>query len=499
MAIPSKVLTSAQLVNALPLMWAALLFVAHLLVAVRALTRPNRTPASRAAWVAIIMLAPLVGVVAYLLLGETNLGRARYRRLRQVESILRLPGPDVPAALPEHAAPLFGMARTINGLPAEGGNRIALLGDARAPATEPTRDSAAAIQALIADIEQARLHVHIAFYIWLDDDTGQRVAQAVAAAARRGVQCRVMVDAVGSRAFRKGPLWRMLAEAGVKRLATLNDVARIGRMAFSRIDLRDHRKVAVIDNRIAYCGSQNCADAAFHVKARYAPWIDVLLRCDGPVVRQMQRLFLGGWMPETGEAGLEALLREPPEVFAGGCVAQAFETGATTRHNAMSDMFVASMYAAREELIITTPYFVPDESILRALCAAPRRGVRTTIVFPARNDSWLVGKTCCSCWPDLLSAGVDVHEYPLGLLHAKTLTVDGELALMGSANMDRRSLELNFENSLLIAGREPVAAIRERQLGYLSVSPAVSAQAVRAWPFTRRLVQNAVGMMAPVL
>lgn len=180
-------------------------------------------------------------------------------------------------------------------------------------------------------------------------------------------------------------------------------------------------------------------------------------------------------------------------------LAQMFGTGPTTRHNAMSDMFVAAMYAAREELLVTTPYFVPDEALLRALCAAPRRGVATTIVFPARNDSMLVGNSCRSTWDDLLGCGVNVLEYPLGILHAKSITIDGEIALVGSANMDRRSLELNYENNLLVADRTLAQAIRARQRGYMSVSQAVGIEAVRAWPYHRRLLQNAIGMMSPLL
>ena len=190
---------------------------------------------------------------------------------------------------------------------------------------------------------------------------------------------------------------------------------------------------------------------------------------------QQQHLFLTAWIAETGEA-LESLAAAPPvpQRFEAGAVAQVFGTGPTTRDNAMSDMFVACMYAARKELVITTPYFVPDEALLRALCAAPRRGVQTTIVFPARNDSWLVGNACRSTWPDLLECGVAVHEYPLGLLHAKTMTLDGEIALVGSANMDRRSLELNYENNLLVADRAVTETIRRRQPAYLSVSQPVA-------------------------
>jgi len=309
-----------------------------------------------------------------------------------------------------------------------------------------------------------------------------------------------MVEALGSRAFVHGPRWKQLRDAGVRVHAMLDDVPRLGHLAVGRVDLRNHRKVAVIDNRIAYCGSQNCADPEFRTKPKFAPWIDLLLRCEGPVVRQAQYLFLSTWISETGEA-LEAMVNAAPmpERFEDGVVAQMFGTGPTARHNAMSDMFVATMYAARKELLVTTPYFVPDEALQRALCAAPRRGVKTTIVFPARNDSILVGNSCRSTWPALLDAGVTVLEYPLGLLHTKSMTIDGEFALVGSANMDRRSLELNYENNLLIADRTVVESVRARQLGYMSVSHAVDIETVKAWPYHQRLLQNAIGMMSPVL
>ena len=178
------------------------------------------------------------------------------------------------------------------------------------------------------------------------------------------------------RAFTRGPRWKQLGDAGVRLLETLDDIARWRHFAFSRADLRDHRKIVVIDNRIAYCGSQNCADPEFAVKPEFAPWIDILLRCEGPIVRQQQTLFLSGWIAEKDRPeGMPAA--EPlPARFPENAVVQAFETGPITRHNAMSDMFTACMYAARRGPLITTPYFMPDRAILRALCAAPRRGVK---------------------------------------------------------------------------------------------------------------------------
>jgi len=478
------------------------LYAVHLLVVARAITRPNRTPASRVAWVATIMLLPLLGALAYLLLGETSIGRDRVKRLREAEA--RMSPPDDAAAAPQgiepRAAALFDLAHSINGFQPVTGNRIVLLGDPDAPADAPTRDSDLAIDALVADINAAREHVHIGFYIWLDDHNGGRVADAVCAAARRGVRCRVMVDALGSRAFTGSPRWSQLRNAGVHTVATLNDIPRLGHLAIGRVDLRNHRKIVVIDNSIAYCGSQNCADPAFRVEAKYAPWIDIFLRCEGPVVRQEQSLFLSAWIAETGEA-LQALpaALPAPQRFESGAVAQMFGTGPTNQDNAMSDMFVATIYAARENLLLTTPYFVPDEALIRALCAAPRRGVKTTIVFPARNNSWLVGCACRSHYRDLLDSGVAVYEYPLGLLHTKSITVDDRIALVGSANMDRRSLQLNFENNLLVDDPAVTAAVRQRQQKYLSASHPVEIDRIRAWPFHVRLVQDAVGMMSPVL
>jgi len=479
-----------------------LVFVLHLVVIARAITRPNREPASRVAWVAVITFLPLIGMIAYLCLGETSIGRTRIHNLHKVEASMPLPNDagSAPDAISVQAKPLFDLAQSINGFRPVAGNRIVLLGDPAAPPSEPKADSNASIEVLIADIEQARDHVHIGFYIWLDDHNGGHVTDAVCAAARRGVQCRVMVDALGSRAFVHGPRWKQMQQAGVHVHAMLDDVPRLGHLAIGRVDLRNHRKVAVIDNRIAYCGSQNCADPEFRTKPKFAPWIDLLMRCEGPVVRQAQYLFLVTWISEVGEP-LEAMVNAVPEPerFADGVVAQMFGTGPTSQHNAMSDMFVAAMYAARTELLITTPYFVPDEALLRALCAAPRRGVATTIIFPARNDSMLVGNSCRSTWPDLLACGVKVFEYPLGLLHTKSLTIDGDIALVGSANMDRRSLELNYENNLVVTDPTVVQTIRQRQLGYLSVSNAVGIDTVEAWSYPKRLLQNAIGMMSPVL
>ncbi len=479
-------------------------FAIHLLTVLRAITRPNRTPASRVAWVATIMCLPIIGVVAYLFLGETSIGRERVRRLDEAERRLAAPsGARIEPGDPV-AATVSDLCRSINGFGPTLGNRVVLLGDPVASPAEPTLDCDRAIQGLIEAIEAATEHIHVSFYIWLDDGNGGRVADAISAAARRGVTCRVMADALGSRDFVRGPRWRQLREAGAHLQVALQDIPRMGNAAVGRVDLRNHRKLVVIDNRIAFCGSQNCADPQFRVKAEVPrPGSTCCCAAKGPVVRQAQHLFLATWIAETGEEDLYGL----PSVAAPEPRAVRRRRGrADVRHRAdharQHDVRLHSsgaLYAAERELIITTPYFVPDQALLRAVCAAPRRSVETTLVVPARNDSPLVAAACRSAYPDLLRSGVRLFEYPLGLLHTKTLTVDARITLVGSANMDRRSLELNFENNLLVLDPGVTATIRGRQTGYISQSTIVKADSVENWPFRARLVNNAIGMASPLL
>lgn len=480
-------------------LWPFIYVVVYAFLLVRVITRPNRTPAARVAWVAVVLALPIIGLVAYLALGETDIGPTRVRRLKAAEEALNAVPTAYPAAsVHESAQSLTDLLQSVNGYLPVDGNRIELLGDAEAAPSEPQRDSVAALEVLISAIEKAEQSVHLSFYIWLDDVHGGRVADAVAAAAQRGVACRVMADALGSRRFIEGRRWRQLKDAGVDVVATLDDIPRLGHVAVGRVDLRNHRKVVVIDGAVAFCGSQNCADPEFRPKAEYAPWVDLWFRCEGPIVDQAQRLFLATWMAETDD-DLAHLVSTAPGPIPGGVLAQMYGTGPTTPGNAMSDSFVTAVYAAREELIITTPYFAPDEALMHAICAAPRRGVATTLITPARNDSWAVAASARSTYAALLASGVEIFEYPLGLLHSKSITMDSRCALVGSANLDRRSLELNFENNLVIIDPATTADVRRRQLGYRSQSTQITAADVGRWGLWRRLFDNTIAMASPLL
>ena len=478
---------------------AVLLFILHFLLVMgtilRILLRPHRQAASRIARIVVVLSVPFVGVVAYLLLGETNIGEKRVLRMKEV--ISRLPDaadiphktddPNMQVEVPKRCAHLFRAGETVNGFKPVGGNRATLM-----------KDSNVGVDSIVADIDRAKAHVHLLFYIWLSDNNGLKVVEALKRAAARGVVCRAMADDLGSRIMIASEHWKSMEDAGIK----LGRALPIGNILLKplkgRIDLRNHRKIVVIDNEITYCGSQNCADPEFLVKAKYAPWVDALMRFKGSIVRQNQYLFASDWESETGE-DISHLLTEPISVVEPGFPAQVIGTGPTVRYSAMPEIFETLIYAARSELVISTPYYVPDEPMQTALCACARRGVKTIIIFPARNDSWIVGAASRSYYDGLLSAGVEIHEYEGGLLHTKSLTIDGQITLIGSANMDRRSFELNYENNILFYDHSLTAEMRERQEQYLSHSKKITAEIVDNWSWQHRLWNNTIAMLGPVL
>ena len=468
------------------------------LVIVRALLRPDREPNSRLAWIVVILAVPVLGMVAYLLLGETRLG---WRRLAQHQAVKeQLPAPEDLASgaatigqgdifgQRDHYAVLFRVGQSISGFPPVGGNAARLMADAEAT-----------IASMVADIDAAQDHVHVLFYIWLPDGNGTRVAEALIRAAQRGVTCRAMGDDLGSRAVIASPLWSQMQAAGVKTARALPIGNVVLRALIGRIDLRNHRKIVVIDNAITYCGSQNCADPAFLPKAKYAPWVDVVMRLTGPVVLQNQLLFAGDWMAEVPEDDLAALLMAPMPSPGAGFAAQVIAQGPTDKPSAAPEMFASLMYAAQRELVVTTPYYVPVEFLQSALRAAANRGVDVTLILPARNDDFAVAAASRSYYADLIGAGVKLFEYRPGLLHAKSMTIDGEVTLIGSANMDCRSFALNFENNILLQDAEVTLMMRARQLSYLADSTRITAEQVGEWTWRRQIWNNTLAIVGPLL
>jgi cardiolipin synthase len=378
----------------------------------------------------------------------------------------------------------------VNALPPTAGNRARL-----------AADSNAAIREMVEDIDNAKSTVHLCFYIWLADNNGFRIKDALVRAARRGVKVRVLADALGSRGFIRSAYWIELENAGVDARIALPIGGLIWTLIRGRFDLRNHRKQLIIDNRIAWCGSQNLADPEFRIKSKYAPWVDIMTRWEGPVVRDCQFVFAADWESERGD-DIGDLLQddaEPPAAADPGIAAQVIATGPNVRYAAMTACFTALIHSARRELVVTTPYFVPDEQLLFALLDCARRGVVTVMIVPHRNDSRVVAGASRSYYADLVDAGVKLYEYRPGLLHAKTMVVDGEVALIGSANLDRRSFELNFENNILLRDKAFSAELRTRQEVYRADSIPVGAADVASFGIVRRLWQNLVATVSPLL
>lgn len=464
-------------------------FLIRLAVVVRILVRRRGQPSTRLAWIVVVMLVPVGGPLLYLLVGEVRLGARRLRmhamlREHQREK-LAVPHGEHSAVLPVDYAPIAALARSVGSTQARGGNQIRLISD-----------SGALIDALVGDIDGAELHCHLLSYIYLPDGSGHKVAEALIRAAGRGVACRLLVDAVGSKAFLGSPLRRHLQRAGVEVVASLpvNPL----RALLARMDIRNHRKLAVIDGVTAYAGSQNIADAAFAPKARYAPWVDASVRIRGPVAWDLQRLFVEDWYLDSRE-WLGEVLDIVPEAEPGGIDAQIIGTGPMSYNYAMRQVQQAALHLAREEVVITSPYLVPDEGTIASIHATARCGTHTRLVVPARNDSRMVAAASRSFYADLLESGVEILEYRRGLLHAKTLTVDGRLSILGSANLDRRSFEINFEVSVIVYDEPFTRELRALQGSYMDDAEKVEPERWLRLPWPRRLYYNTVGLLGALL
>ncbi len=460
---------------------------------VRILLRDDLSPPGRLAWFIVLNVLPYFGSATYFLFGEIDIGNKAHKRHDEIFNEIRA---KASAFMGESSSsgelieriyrPAFQYAGSINGFHPMAGNTAELMPDGEATLTS-----------MVADIDAATDHVHVLYYIWLNDNTGTGVAEALIRAAQRGVTCRAMADGLGSRALIKSALWKRMQKAGVQVAVALSFRNIIRTIITSRFDLRNHRKITVIDSRITYCGSRNSADPEFLVKKKYAPWIDIMLRFEGPVVAQNQLLFASDWMQTTGES-LDVIPLQA-DIIEGGFPAQVMGVGPTERRGATPQLFANLFACAEEVLTLTTPYFVPDATVLDALCAAAYRGVTVTLIFPKTNDSWVVAAASRGYYHRLLDAGCVIYEHREGLLHAKTLTVDRKVSLIGSSNLDLRSFDLNYENNILLQDEAITQAIAERQQEYIDNSDQVELPDVLAWRHYRRVWNNVIATIGPIL
>jgi cardiolipin synthase A/B len=441
---------------------------------------PQRRSADAArAWLVLIFLVPWVGLLLYALIGRIRYPRKRLEdearavsRIRAVQKEMALQSAFRPPELVKEAERTAGLVARLGDFTPLGGNQLELL-----PDYQP------AIDRLVQDIDAAQHHVHLLFYIFAADATGRRVAAAVERAARRGVSCRLLMDAVGSAGGLRhlGP---ELRQAGVEVIAVLK-VDYFRRNA-ARLDLRNHRKIAVIDGKTGYVGSQNVVDPGFI--AAY-PNEELWVRVQGPVVVQLQSIFLADRYQET-DTRLEIAELLPPKTVFGDAVAQVLPSGPGYAYENQQTMLIDVLHEARERLVMTTPYFVPDEPFLEAMETAALRGVNVHLVVPEHSNKLVTKWAQESHYARLLESGIHIHLYAPHFLHAKHVTVDRWVAVVGSVNMDIRSFALDSEVSLLVYDEKVVAAFEVVQARYFAQSREVSAEAWSRRPLLKRVAQN---------
>lgn len=453
-----------------------------------AVLRRYFTPGASIAWLGIVFLHPYIGLALYLLVGESRLGPGRVARHEQLVEHYRgedgaTPDPQAVCDPPldDLCRPIALQAQKISRMPVMSGNSARFIAD-----------SGEMVELLVADIEAAQSHVHMVYYMLADDQTGRRVTSALAAAARRGVRCRVLADAFASRAiFGRDGLAAQLGRQAVEVAAALPS------SPLRRRDLRNHRKLSVIDDRVAFVGSQNLINADYGGR-RGAPWYDLTGRITGPVVREFALVFAEDWAFETGQM-LDVPATPPAAPEPGGSAMQVVPTGPVSRSESFRRVVLGAIQSARRRLVLTTPYFVPDEPTLVSLMMAADRGVEVKLLLPAVPDHLFTAAAGRAHFPALLEAGVGIFLFRPGLLHAKSITVDEAVAVLGSANLDVRSFNLNFELSALMYGPAVTSRLYAIQARYLADCQKLD---LATWSRRSRILNyadSAVSLVSPLL
>ena len=467
--------------------WGAVYVAGEWIIRIAALVYvpQRRAPSAARAWLLLIFFLPYVGVVLYALVGRAFLPRRRMEMQAQIGAAIGkvLPGPASARAVAGPLAPAGELAARISEFGVVEGNRFELL---------PAYD--AALDRLVADIDGATRFVHLLYYIFEDDQAGARVSAALARAAGRGVTVRVLMDAIGSRGGLRG-LAPGLRGAGVEVTAVLP--LRMWGPNRARFDLRNHRKIAVVDGGVAFFGSQNVVSAQANAGLTNE---EMMVRATGPVVRQLDALFVADRYLETGDVPPESHAGgADPEPAISGAAAQVLPSGPGYNAGTTEDVMIAMMYAARRRVVLTTPYFVPSDPFALAMRSAARRGVEVLLIVDRTSNKPLVQLAQQSFYDDLLAAGVHIHAYHGNFLHAKHMSVDDDMVLIGSSNLDIRSFALNAEVSVLVYDRGVARDLRHVQDRYLEKCETVDPRIWASRGGGRRLLENLARLADAVL
>ncbi len=459
----------------------------------------NRRPASSSAWLLLILFLPVIGFPLYWLIGSPYV-RGRRHRIQDevnrglVEGREHLPGAPADAVADPGLASVLQMNQRLTGLPFTSGTHEAIY-----------PDTAAFFAALAAAIDEAREFVHVEFYIVSWDEATAPVFEALARASARGVETRLLMDHLGSRKYPgRKQLGGRLTAAGIEwhLMMPIKPLERRWR----RPDLRNHRKLVVIDGERAFLGSHNLIAPSYGSAKNIASgraWSDVSLQVSGEIVASASIVFATDWYTETGEMFVsDRYLRVPaPSAVGGpGHAMQLVPSGPGYPTEPNLRLFTSLINHATSRVAITSPYFVPDDSLLAAITTAAYRGVEVELFVGEQADQFLVGHAQRSYYAALLEAGVTIHLYPPPtVLHAKYLTVDDRIAVIGSSNMDFRSFALTYEVMLLAFGGDLVDRLQRNDADYRSVSRVLTREEWQQRPWRQRYVDNVCRLTAALM
>jgi cardiolipin synthase len=468
--------------------WAFLIFEWLIRLVMLVYVPQKRAPAAARTWLLMIFIEPTAGLILYTIFGRAYLPRKRVEMHERGSSLIRNEAKmwrqtayQAKLGIQSEFLPAIKLAEHLGDFGIVGGNRVELLPGYERP-----------IDRLIADIDGARHHAHLLYYIFADDTTGQRVADALIRAVKRGVQCRLLMDGIGSKRAIRTLAPRLRAQ-GIE----VTELLPVGlfRRKGARYDLRNHRKIVVIDGQIGYVGSQNIVNADFKAGITYE---ELVARVTGPVVAQLQAVFLVDRYVET-EIGTRRGDFFPDPAITGATPAQVLPSGPSYPHENNQRLIVALIHAAQKRVVITTPYFIPDVSLLEALDSACLRGVDVRLVMSHQADQILVGLAQRSFYEELLEFGVKIHLYKKRFLHAKHMSIDDDVALIGSSNMDIRSFVLNAEISMIVYDPAVVAKLRAIQEKAIAAADLLTYEEWCKRPFPVKVLQNTARLVDSVL
>jgi cardiolipin synthase len=474
--------------------WAVLLDLVVTPVTLLWVLHIKREPMSAIAWSLAVILLPYAGPILFVLFGYQTIHRPIEKKKKKRKTYRKLatdvpseakPGAEPPpVSVPARWEMLARLAHQGEGFPVTAGNRLTFY-----HAGEP------AYCAMLDAIAAARHHVHLEFFIFRPDESGRRFVDALTAAARRGVEVRFLYDSFGSFSMSARKL-RELSRAGGKVAAFLPLLNPLYRL---RINLRNHRKILVVDGRTAFTGGLNIGDEYLGKDPKLGYWRDTHFRVEGPAVESLQRVFLEDWHFATEEMTRGPEYYPPNMEQPGKSLVQVVHSGPDTEYKVIRETYFAGILRGRKRVWIASPYYVPDPGLRDALTLAGRAGVDVRFLGLFRPDWWVPFLAARYYWAELLDAGVKVYQYTRGMMHSKYVLVDGEWASVGTANADNRSLYLNYEVNCLIYDPAAVEELEQHYLKDLESSVRIDPAVFATRPFASRLAENAARLMSPVL